>query len=166
MFMKLRSSILPNVVKIFILAAVCLTIPMSVFAAGTTTLKTSVPSNHTIYLSIEGQGIVVVEGKRYSKSANISINRYSEPSVQIQAARGYSIRSVIYNQENITHLFNSGKWTMPKVESDITLSVVFVKDSGNPPTGDTFSPWLLVLCILSLLGLLACALMIRKHKRI
>ena len=163
--MKLRSSILQNVVKIFILAAVCLTIPMSVFAAGTTTLKTSVPSNHTIYLSIEGQGIVV-EGKRYSKSANISINRYSEPSVQIQAARGYSIRSVTYNQENITHLFNNGKWTMPKVETDVSLSVVFVKDSGNPPTGDTFNPWIMVLLMASILGLIVCILNIRKSKLI
>ena len=139
--------------------------PILVLAVDTR-LTTSVPSNHTIYLSIEGIGTVVIEGKQYSKSANISIDRHSERSVQIQAARGYSIRSVIYNQENITHLFNSGKWTMPKVESDITLSVVFVRDNGNPPTGDTFSPWLLVLCILSLLGLLACALMVRKHKRI
>ena len=162
--MKLKSSILPNVVKIFILAAVCLTIPMGALAAGTTTLKTSVPSNHTIYLSIEGKGTVVVEGKRYSKSANISINRYSKPSVQIQVARGYSIRYVTYNQENITHLFNSGKWTMPKVESDITLSVVFVRDSGNPPTGDTFNPWIIVLFILSLLGLFVCVLRVRKHK--
>ena len=166
MLMKLRSSILQNVVKIFILAAVCLTIPMSVFAAGTTTLKTSVPSNHTIYLSIEGQGIVVVEGKRYSKSANISINRYSEPSVQIQAARGYSIRSVTYNQENITHLFNNGKWTMPKVESDVSLSVVFVKDSGNPPTGDTFNPWIIVLLTVSIMGLIICVWNIRKGKLI
>lgn len=164
--MKHRSSILCKIINIFILAAVCLTVPMGVFAAGTTTLKTAVPTNHTIYLSIEGNGTVVIEGKQYSKSANISINRHSEPSVQIQAARGYSIRFVMYNQEKITHLFNSGKWTMPKVESDITLSVVFVRDNGNPPTGDTFSPWLLVLCILSLLGLLACALMVRKHKRI
>lgn len=164
--MKHRSSILCKIVNIVILAAVCLTIPMSVFAAGTTTLKTSVPSNHTIYLSIEGQGTVMVEGKRYSKSANISINRYSEPSVQIQATKGYSIRTVAYNQENIMHLFNSGKWTMPKVESDITLSVVFVRDSGNPPTGDTFNPWIIVLFILSLLGLLVCVLKVRKHKLI
>lgn len=164
--MKHRSSILCKIVNMVILAAVCLTIPMSVFAAGTTTLKTAIPTNHTIYLSIEGNGTVVIEGKQYSKSANISINRYSEPSVQIQVARGYSIRSVIYNQENITHLFNSGKWTMPKIESDITLSVVFVRDSGNPPTGDSFNPWLLVLCILSLLGLLDCVFMVRKHKQI
>ena len=161
-----RSSILCKIVNIFILAAVCLTVPMSVFAAGTTTLKTSVPSNHTIYLSIEGQGNVVVEGKRYSKSANISIKRYSEPSVQIQAARGYSIRSVTYNKENITHLFNSGKWTMPKVESDVSLSVVFVKDSGNPPTGDTFNPWIIVLLTVSIMGLIICVWNIRKGKLI
>ena len=166
MLMKLKSSILPNVVKIFILAAVYLTIPMSVFAAGTTTLKTSVPSNHSIYLCIEGQGIVVVEGKQYSKSANISINRHNEPFVEIQAAKDYYIRSVTYNQENITHLFNNGEWTMPKIEMDVSISVVFAKDSGNPPTGDTFNPWMMVLLTVSLLGLIVCILNLRKSKLI
>jgi len=164
--MKHRSSILCKIVNIFILAAVCLTVPMGVFAAGTTTLKTAVPTNHTIYLSIEGNGTVVIEGKRYSKSANISINRHNEPFVEIQAAKDYYIRSVTYNQENITHLFNNGKWTMPKVESDVSLSVAFVKDSGNPPTGDTFNPWMMVLLTVSILGLIVCILNHRKSKLI
>lgn len=164
--MKHRSSILCKIVNIFILAAVCLTVPMGVFAAGTTTLKTAVPTNHTIYLSIEGNGTVVIEGKQYSKSANISINRHSEPSVQIQAARGYSIRFVMYNQEKISHLFNSGKWTIPKIETDVSISVVFAKDSGNPPTGDTFNPWMMVLLTVSILGLIVCILNHRKSKLI
>ena len=164
--MKHRSSILCKIVNIFILAAVCLTVPMGVFAAGTTTLKTAVPTNHTIYLSIEGNGTVVIEGKQYSKSANISIDRHSEPFVEIQAAKDYYIRSVTYNQENITHLFNNGEWTMPKIETDVSLSVVVVKDSGNPPTGDTFNPWMMGLLTVSILGLIVCILNIRKSKLI
>ena len=113
--MKHRSSILCKIVNIFILAAVCLTVPMGVFAAGTTTLKTAVPTNHTIYLSIEGNGTVVIEGKQYSKSANISIDRHSEPFVEIQAAKDYYIRSVTYNQENITQLFNNHESTLHKI---------------------------------------------------
>ena len=164
--MKYRSSILCKIVNIVILATVCLTIPVGAFAAGTTTLKTAVPTNHTIYLSIEGNGTVVIEGKQYSKSANISIDRHSEPSVQIQAARGYSIRFVMYNQEKIAHLFNSGKWTIPKIETDVSISVVFAKDSGNPPTGDTFNPWMMVLLTVSILGLIVCILNHRKSKLI
>ena len=164
--MKYRSSILCKIVNIVILATVCLTIPVGAFAAGTTTLKTSVPSNHTIYLSIDGQGTVVIEGKRYSKSANISINRHNEPFVEIQAAKDYYIRSVTYNQENITHLFNNGEWTMPKIETDVSLSVVFVRDSGNPPTGDTFNLWIMVLLTASMLGLIVCVLNTRNSKLI
>ena len=164
--MKCRSSILCKIVNIVILATVCLTIPMGTFAAGTTTVKTSVPANHTIYLSMDGQGTVVIEGKRYSKSANISINRHSSPFVEIQAEKGYCIRSVTYNQENITHLFNNSKWMMPIVESDVSLTVVFVKDNGNPPTGDTFNPWRMVLLTVSILGLIVCILNIRKSKLI
>lgn len=101
-----------------------------------TTLTTSVPANHTIQLDIKGKGTVVIDGKQYSKTQNLSIQRHSEPSIQIQVSRGYSVRSVTYNQENITHLFNSGKWTMPKVESDVVLTVVFTRDGSSPPIDD------------------------------
>lgn len=127
-----------------------------------TTLITSVPSSHTLHLNIDGNGTVSVNGYKYSKTKNISVDRHSEPFVQIQAARGYSVRSVVYNNENISYLFNNGEWTMSKVESDITLSVVFVRDSGNPPTGDTFSPWIMVWFVLSQLGLLVCVLNVRR----
>lgn len=131
-----------------------------------TTLITSVPLSHTLHLNIDGKGTVSVNGNKHSKTKNISVNRHSEPFVQIQAARGYSVRSVVYNNENITHLFNSDKWTMPKVEADVSLSVVFVKDSGNPPTGDTFTPWMMVLLSVSIMGLIMCVWNIRKGKLI
>lgn len=150
-----------------IICAIVFSVVLPITAdAQETVFRTAIPSEHSLHLTIKGPGIVTIDGKQYSKTTNVPIQRHSEPNVEILAAKDYYIRSVKYNQENITHLFNNGKWTMPKVESDITLYVVFVRDSGNPPTGDTFSPWLLVLCILSLLGLLACALMVRKHKRI
>ena len=105
-------------------------------------------------------------GKQYSKTTNIPIQRHSEPFVEILAAKDYYIRSVTYNQENITHLFNNGEWTMPKIETDVSISVVFVKDSGNPQTGDTFNPWMIVLLTVSILGLIVCILNIRKSKLI
>lgn len=131
-----------------------------------TTLITSVPLSHTLHLNIDGKGTVSVNGNKHSKTKNISVNRHSEPFVQIQAARGYSVKSVVYNNENITDLFNSDKWTMPKVEADVSLSVVFVKDSGNPPTGDTFTPWMMVLLSVSIMGLIMCVWNIRKGKLI
>lgn len=76
------------------------------------------------------------------------------------------MRSVTYNKENITYLVNRGKWTIPKVETDVLLSVVFVKDSGNPPTGDAFNPWMMVLLTVSIMGLIICVWSIRKGKLI
>ena len=110
-------------------------IPITV-TAQETTLTTTVPSSHILHLDIEGKGTVAVNGIEHSKSKDIFIQRHSEPSIQIQASRGYSVRSVTYNQENITHLFNSGKWTMPKVESDVVLTVVFTRDGSSPPIDD------------------------------
>ena len=128
--------------------------------------RTTVPSKHTLHLTIDGQGIVTVNGSRYSKPKDFLVLRHSNPIVQIQPAKGYYIRSVTYNQENITHLFNNGEWTMPKIETDVSISVLFVKDSGNPPTGDTFNPWIMVLLMASILGLIVCILNLRKSKLI
>lgn len=150
-----------------IICAIVFSVVLPITAdAQETVFRTDIPSEHSLHLTINGQGIVIIDGKQYSKTTNVPIQRHSEPFVEIQAAKDYYIRSVTYNQENITHLFNSGKRTMPKVESDISLSVVFVKDSGNPPTGDAFNHWITVLITASVLGLIVCVLNARKNKRI
>ena len=149
--------------SIFILVFANLILPLSV-KAQEINLTTSVPSKHTLHLNIAGKGTVTVNGIEQPKSKDIPIQRHSEPSVQIQAARDYYIKSVTYNGERITHLFNSGKWSMPRVESDVTLSVVFMKDSGNPPTGDvTNFPLLMVMLLLSLLGIVTLIPYWHKH---
>lgn len=131
--------------------------------AHNTTLKTAVPANHTLHLSIDGNGTVSVNSIAYSKSKDISISRHSEPSIQIQAGNGYCIQSVVYNGEKITHLFRNGKWTMPNVESDVTLSVVFARSSGNPATGDsTHIQTSALIFMLSAISLAVCILKPRK----
>lgn len=148
---------------IFILVFANLILPLSV-KAQETNLSTSVPSKHTLHLNISGKGTVAIDGVEHSASKDIAIQRHSQPSVQIQAASGYYIKSVIVDGEKITHLLNSGKWTMPRIDNDVTLSVVFVKDSGNPPTGDvTYLPLLMVMHLLSLLGIGILIPYWRKH---
>lgn len=157
-----RFTILRSIICVIVFSVV---LPITADAQKTV-FRTTIPSEHSLYLIINGQGIVTIDGKQYSKTANIPIPRHSEPFVEIQAARGYYMRSVTYNKENITYLVNSGKWTIPKVETDVLLSVVFVKDSGNPPTGDAFNPWMMVLLIASILGLVVCVMNIHKSKLI
>ena len=150
-----------------IICAIVFSVVLPITAdAQETVFRTAIPSEHSLHLTISGQGIVTIDGKQYSKTTNVPIQRHSEPFVEIQAAKDYYIRSVTYNQENITHLFNNGEWTMPKIETDVSISVVFAKDSGNPPTGDTFNPWMMVLLTVSILGLIVCILNIRKSKLI
>lgn len=157
-----RFTILRSIICVIVFSVV---LPITADAQKTV-FRTTIPSEHSLYLIINGQGIVTIDGKQYSKTTNIPIQRHSEPFVEIQAARGYYMRSVTYNEENISYLFNSDKWTMPKVETDVSLSVVFVKDSGNPPTGDSFNPWIMVLLTASILGLIVCVMIIRKGKPI
>ena len=157
-----RFTILRSIICVIVFSVV---LPITADAQKTV-FRTTIPSEHSLYLTINGQGIFTIDGKQYSKTTNIPIQRHSEPFVEIQAARGYYMRSVTYNEENISYLFNSDKWTMPKVETDVSLSVVFVKDSGNPPTGDSFNPWIMVLLTASILGLIVCVMIIRKGKPI
>lgn len=126
---------------------ICILLLMFLLTANAqeTTLTTTVPSSHILHLDIDGKGTVTVNGIEYSKSKDIPIQRHSEPSVQIRPARGYSIGSVTCNQENITHLVNSGEWAMPKVESDVILSVVFEKDCDDQPTDNNTNYYLMFI---------------------
>jgi len=96
--------------------------------------------NQTMHLTIEGSGLVAIDGKLYSKEADVEILRYNEPVVQIQAAEGYSLQSVTYADEDVTGQFSGNTWKMPKVQTNETLSVVFTRDGGDPPAEEDFKP--------------------------
>ena len=101
---------------------------------------------------------------QYYKTEDIVVQRHSQPSLHVQAASGYYIKSVFCNQENVTHLVKKGVWTMQKVEKDMMITVLFARDNGVPLTGDTFTVLIAILLIvLSALGLIACVINVRKH---
>lgn len=142
-----------------------LNLPISVFAQ-VTTLKTNVPTSHILHIELKGKGTIIVDGNTYTKSANVQINRHSKATISVQPSEGYSLKTVLWNGDNITSAVRNKKWTSPAFEQDSVLSVSFERVVTIPMTGDTFQflQWCL-LAVGSAVGIGIC-LLLRKRKAI
>jgi hypothetical protein len=150
--------------QVFFLIAIVILLPVTAMAQETT-LTTVIPSSHTLHIELTGKGTVSVDGVAYAQSADAKIPRKGRPEISLQAADGYKIKVILWNDENITADFQSGKWTAPEITEDATLTVVLEKVSSNPQTGDTSHPGLwFALLILSVLAMIVCLL--RKKKEL
>ena len=109
-------------------------IPLSAFAAETT-LTTTVPSEFSVKIEIEGKGSVIVDGVEYSENAEIVVKRNEEISYKILSEEGYEIKSVLYNDADVTESLKDGVITI-FAEGDGVLKVTFSAIPENPKTGD------------------------------
>lgn len=120
---------------VMLLAALLLTlIPFSAFAAKTT-LTTTVPSEFSVKIEIEGKGSVIVDGVEYSENAEIAVQRNEEISYKILSAEGYEIKSVYYNDTDVTESLKDGIITI-FADGDGVLKVTFSAIPESPETGD------------------------------
>ena len=137
-------------------------LPISVFAQ-VTTLKTKVPASHILHIELKGKGTITVDGNTYTKSADIQIDRHRNVTISVQPSDGYSVKTALWNGDNITSAVRNKHWTSPAFEHDSLLSVSFEKVSAIPMTGDTF--WFLQWCLLavgSTIGIGICLLHLKK----
>ena len=140
-----------------------LSLPISVFAQETT-LKTNVPTSHILHIELKGKGTVTIDGKNYTKSVDIQISRHSKATLSVQPSDGYSLKTALWNGDNITSAIRNKKWTSPVFEQDSVLSVSFERIGTIPMTGDSFQflQWCL-LAVGSTVGIGIC-LLLRKRK--
>lgn len=135
-------------------------LPLAV-SAQETTLTTVVPSGHTLHIELMGEGRIVVDGVAYTQTADIQIQRHSQPVVSVKSNNNFS---VTFNGEDITEQIRNGNWRMPPMNRDTQLIVVFEGTATIPITGDRINASLLfVVAYLSLMGLLLC---LRAQRRI
>ena len=139
-----------------------LNLPISVLAQ-VTTLKTNVPTSHILHIELKGKGTIAVDGITYTKSADVQINRHSKATISVQPSDGYSLKTVLWNGDNITSAVRNENWTSPVFEQDSVLSVSFEKVSTIPMTGDNFQflQWCL-LAVGSAVGIGICLLHLKK----
>lgn len=135
--MKTRSTFIFTTIMLVLLAVLTLTFPVSVAATGSTTLTTSVPTHFSLTLDIVGKGMVTVNAEKYTESNTIQIERNSSVVLQILPNDGYKVQSVIYNSKDVTDEVVEGTLSLPVMECDSKLCVIFAANPVIPETGDT-----------------------------
>ena len=140
------------VLLIAILLVAC--IPVSVFASETT-LTTTVPSQVSVKLEIEGNGKIEVNGKSYTESTTIEVNRHTKTEFYIISNSDYELKAILYNDENVFSELRDSIFTLQEIENDSVLKVTFTPKSDSPETGDSSFPlWIYaILMIISVAGI-------------
>ena len=157
-----RKSTACRIIQALFLVAIIMFLPMTVWAQETT-LTTVVPSSHTLHIELTGEGTIIVDGIAHTKTANIQVQRQHSPEISIQAADGSKIKTVLWGNEDVTAVFQNGKWTAPEITEDVAITVTLEKTSTTPQTGDTSCPELWFgLLIFSMFGLIVCLLRRKK----
>lgn len=111
-------------------------------------------SSFRLTIDVEGQGIVTVNGKAYSRDAAISIVKNTKTSIRITPFSGYEIAALYYDGENILSRLNNGTLILPYLKTNAVLEVVFAPCSvyGIPKTGDNAASTIFLASTLMLLA--------------
>ncbi len=148
---------------LFVLA-IWVLLPVTAYAQETT-LTTKVPSSHTLYVDIAGNGEVVVDGVPCKQTGELQIQRGTTPQVSVKPADSAVLKNVLLNEKDITEELRKGIYKMPQMCFDAKLTVVFEAVTGTPQTGDPIPVTALCFAmVLSLAGVLCCFLLPRKRK--
>lgn len=159
-----RKSTAYKIVQAFILVLVVMVLPVTVWAQETT-LKTNIPSVHTLHIELTGNGKVVVDGVPYEKTVDIQINRHSTPDISVEEENGWKVKSVFLDGQDITEQIQSDTFTFPEMCDDTELIVAFEAQSSTPATGDKSRIEILsLLMLLSVIGMLPCVVTYRKTR--
>lgn len=127
----------------YLLAA--LFFPVSAFAAEQSTqLTVTVPSSHSVHLEIDEHGSVKVDGKTYTGTKTIQVDRLKEQKYVIQAEDGYEITEVTYGPEGQAEeiTLTGSAFTAPALNQDGNTLTVTVEEAAEEtqsptPTGTT-----------------------------
>lgn len=139
-------------------------IPFSAFAAETT-LSTTVPSEFSVKIEIEGKGSVIVDGVEYFENAEIVVDRNEEISYKILSAEGYEIKSVFFNDADVTRSLKDGVITI-FADGDGVLKVTFSAIPESPKTGDDSNLiGAILMMMLSLAMIIVMTAWIIKNKK-
>lgn len=99
-------------------------------------ISTTVPSDHTLMVIAPDDVTVSLDGK---SGNNFSVERLSEPTLEIKAPDGKEIVKVTLNGENITDKLVNGQYKLPPVYEDLVL-VVETKSLPEPSEPESSEP--------------------------
>ena len=164
--MKARSSIIGKVMPILLLAALTLCICTPVFAtSGTTILTTTVPSHFDLNVTIAGNGTVEINGRKLSESGVVSTEWGKEVAITLSPDEGHHISAVIYNGADIVEEVKDGQLMLPKLEGEVSISIVFGADSSSPSTGDESYPSVVFLSVIAVVSFLGIVVLLTANRK-
>lgn len=109
--------------------------PLKTFAAETV-LTTTVPTEFSLRIEVDGQGTVFVNGTEYRDGDTVVIPRNTDALYRFTPDNGHKLTSVVYN--GIQHIGECKDGTLQLfVDNNAVLQIRFTAISQGPQTGDT-----------------------------
>lgn len=141
--MDRRKKRMTRLCALYLMAA--LFFPVSAFAAEQSMqLTATVPSSHSVRLEIDEHASVKADGKIYTGTQSIQVERLKEQKYVIQAEDGYEITEVTYGPEGEAEeiTLTGSAFTAPALNQDGNILTVTVEEEAeetksSPPTGTT-----------------------------
>lgn len=159
-----RTSAANQILHLLFLFLIIVLLPVSVLAQETT-LTANVPSVHTLYIGLSGNGRIVVDGVPYQKTVDIQIRRHSTPAISVTPDSGWKLKSVSLGGQDITGQIQNGIFTLSEMCDNVELSVVFEERGNTPQTGDKTNVEILsLLMLLSMIAMVLCVIVRQKTR--
>ena len=160
--MKKVSAIYKNKICAVLLAAILIIccVPFPAFASKTT-LTTTVPAQFSVKLEVEGNGKVEVNGKSYTESTVIEVNRHTKTEFRLTPNSDYELKSVFFNGEYVFSELSDNTFILREATSNSTLKVTFMPKSDSLKTGDNSFP-LRIYVILMMMSVAGIAFAVNK----
>lgn len=122
-----------------LLAALCALLPTLALAQDSTTLKTTVPSEHTITIVCGAHGKVVIDGKTYSGTFTIQAARLGTLTIKAQPGSGYGLSQVkVDDMDGVT--VKGRKVTLSSIHCENTVTLTFYKLPAEVTPTPTIAP--------------------------
>ena len=131
-----------------VMLLLCLLICSVTAYASDTELTTTVPTEHTVQLKVDGRGSVVIDGAAYSQNAAIPVKRFSTIDIKVSPAENSALSAALYNDTDVTAQLANGFFTSEAITDNVTITVTFRDTNPQlPQTGNPYRVWAWLLLI-------------------
>lgn len=100
---------------------------MSNIQASGTTITTTVPNQHSLWMQVSDGGRVKVNGKTVEDKEIIAVERLKDAMIQIKAKKGYQIEKLLIDGEERKSEMNENVFKLKAINADHEIQVTFVK---------------------------------------
>lgn len=117
-----------GIIAVFAVMLLAVTSVLSVDAAETsnTQVSTTVPDSHNIRVEKDHATVAFEEEETQDEegiSDNFTVDRFSEPTIHIEAEKGWKIKRILLNDQDVTDQLKNGDLTLEAVCEDMTLTI-------------------------------------------